>query len=54
MEIVEPIEATVEAALTELETALEHHFAAPELLVRALTHRSLANQRALKDPRQKS
>lgn len=50
MEIVEPIEATVESALTELETALEHHFAAPELLVRALTHRSLANQRALKDP----
>lgn len=32
--------------LTELETALGHHFKVPELLVRALTHRSLANEQA--------
>jgi ribonuclease-3 len=36
----------VEPALAELEAALGHSFTAPELLVRALTHRSLANQRA--------
>jgi ribonuclease-3 len=36
----------VEAALPELETALGHGFARPELLVRALTHRSLANEQA--------
>jgi ribonuclease III len=35
----------VEAVLTELEAALGHRFGKPELLVRALTHRSLANQR---------
>jgi ribonuclease-3 len=34
----------VKAVLTELEAALGHSFATPELLVRALTHRSLANQ----------
>ena len=34
------------ADLAELETALGHHFAVPELLVRALTHRSLANEQA--------
>jgi ribonuclease-3 len=34
----------VEAVLTELEVALGHGFANPELLVCALTHRSLANQ----------
>jgi ribonuclease-3 len=34
----------VEAVLTELEAALGHGFARPELLVCALTHRSLANQ----------
>jgi ribonuclease-3 len=34
----------VESALAELEAALGHGFAHPELLVRALTHRSLANQ----------
>jgi ribonuclease-3 len=34
----------VKAVLTELEAALGHGFATPELLVRALTHRSLANQ----------
>lgn len=32
--------------LAELETALGHHFTVPELLVRALTHRSLANELA--------
>ena len=36
----------MEAVLAELETALEHRFARSELLVRALTHRSLANERA--------
>ena len=39
----------MEIALTELEKALGHDFAHPELLVRALTHRSLANERALED-----
>lgn len=34
----------VEAVLTELEAALGHAFASPELLACALTHRSLANQ----------
>ena len=36
----------MEAELAELEAALGHCFARPELLVRALTHRSLANERA--------
>jgi ribonuclease-3 len=36
----------VEAVLAELETALGHGFARPELLVRALTHRSLVNELA--------
>jgi ribonuclease-3 len=36
----------VEAALAELEAALDHGFRRPELLVRALTHRSLANEQA--------
>jgi ribonuclease III len=36
----------MEAALKELEAALGHEFARPELLVHALTHRSLANQLA--------
>jgi ribonuclease-3 len=36
----------VEATLAELETALGHGFAKPELLVRALTHRSLAKEQA--------
>ena len=35
----------MEAVLGELEVALGHRFARPELLVRALTHRSLANER---------
>jgi ribonuclease III len=39
----------LEAALAELETALGYGFAHPELLVRALTHRSLANERALEE-----
>lgn len=34
----------MEQVLTELETALGHGFARPQLLVCALTHRSLANQ----------
>ena len=37
----------MEEALAELETALGYRFADPELLVRALTHRSLANERIL-------
>jgi ribonuclease-3 len=36
----------MEAVLTDLEAALGHGFARPELLVRALTHRSLANELA--------
>jgi len=36
----------VETDLTELESALGHAFQRPELLVCALTHRSLANERA--------
>jgi ribonuclease-3 len=40
------IEAHVEAVLAELEAALGHGFASPDLLVCALTHRSLANERA--------
>ena len=39
----------MEAALSDLEAALGYAFANPELLERALTHRSLANQRALED-----
>ncbi len=37
----------MEAVLTELEAALGHGFAHPELLTLALTHRSLANEQAL-------
>jgi len=37
----------VEALLGELETALGYEFANPDLLVCALTHRSLANERLL-------
>lgn len=40
----------MEAVLKELETALGHNFERPELLVRALTHRSLANERAAGEP----
>ncbi len=39
----------MEAVLAELETALGHSFARTELLVRALTHRSLANERATRE-----
>jgi ribonuclease III len=39
-----PAEEQVEAVLTQLEAALGHGFARPELLVCALTHRSLVNQ----------
>jgi ribonuclease III len=49
-EQVKSTEARVERDLAELEAALGHVFANSELLVRALTHRSLANQRALEDP----
>ncbi len=37
----------MEVFLSELETALGHTFARPDLLLRALTHRSLANQLAM-------
>jgi ribonuclease-3 len=40
------IEAYLEAVVAELEVALGHTFARPELLLRALTHRSLARERA--------
>ncbi len=36
----------MEAVLAELEAALGHCFVCPQLLVRALTHRSLAHERA--------
>jgi ribonuclease-3 len=39
----------VGTTLAELEAALGHEFASPGLLVRALTHRSLANQQPPKD-----
>lgn len=39
----------MEAPLADLEAALGHRFGSAELLVRALTHRSLANQRALEN-----
>jgi ribonuclease-3 len=39
----------VEAVLDELEAALGHGFARRELLVRALTHRSLANEMAVSE-----
>jgi ribonuclease-3 len=41
------IEARVEAVLSELENSLGYGFANPELLLCALTHRSLANEQAL-------
>jgi ribonuclease-3 len=43
------VEEHVNTALAQLEAALGHGFATPELLVRALTHRSLAHQRALEN-----
>ena len=42
----------MERALDELEVALGHGFARPELLIRALTHRSLANELALESGEQ--
>ncbi len=45
-------EAQLAADLAELEAALGHHFAVPELLVRALTHRSLANEQAALEAQQ--
>jgi ribonuclease III len=39
-------EARVEPDLKDLESALEHRFSSPELLVCALTHRSLAHELA--------
>jgi ribonuclease-3 len=39
----------VEPALSELEITLGHVFTKTELLVRALTHRSLANEQAIED-----
>lgn len=47
-----PAEAYVEAELKQLETALGHAFATPDLLLCALTHRSLANQQMQNQPRQ--
>jgi ribonuclease-3 len=44
----------LEAALTELETALGHVFRAPEMLVRALTHRSLAKELAAQEQQHES
>jgi len=44
----------VKADLKELEAALGHEFSSPELLVRALTHRSLAHQLAQADTGKKS
>jgi ribonuclease III len=37
----------VESALSDLEAALGHNFSQSELLIRALTHRSLANEQAM-------
>jgi ribonuclease-3 len=42
-----PIEAHMEADLEGLQVALGHRFSRPELLLCALTHRSLANEQAL-------
>jgi ribonuclease-3 len=44
----------VEAALSELEAVIGHHFASAELLVHALTHRSLANQMAHESGKEES
>jgi ribonuclease-3 len=52
MERFHQIEAHVEAVLAELEAALGHSFARTELLVRALTHRSLAHERAASEQAQ--
>ena len=44
----------MKADLKELEAALGHEFSSPELLLRALTHRSLAHQLAQADGSKKS
>ncbi len=44
----------MKADINELEAALGHEFSSPELLVRALTHRSLAHQLAQADTGKKS
>jgi len=44
------IGAIVESVLSELELAIGHRFSRPELLLRALTHRSLANEQAAEHP----
>lgn len=44
----------MKADIKELEAALGHEFSGPELLVRALTHRSLAHQLAQADAGKKS
>jgi ribonuclease-3 len=49
IEAAESIEGILETTLAALETALGYGFSHPELLVRALTHRSLANQRVLEE-----
>jgi ribonuclease III len=46
LKLLEAGETRVRADLSELESALGHAFARPQLLVCALTHRSLANERA--------
>lgn len=45
----EGIEERVEAELADLEATLGHDFTSPELLIRALTHRSLAQERVARD-----
>ena len=49
IEAAESIEGELQTALAALEIALGYGFANPGLLLRALTHRSLANQRVLED-----
>ena len=44
----------MKAVLADLETALGHGFAKPELLVRALTHRSLAHEQAQESGKEKA
>ena len=44
----------MEPSLSELETALGHAFRVPELLLRALTHRSLAREQAANQHRDES
>ncbi len=43
-------EANVEAPIANLEAVLGYKFKVPDLLVRALTHRSLAKEQAAQDP----